>query len=133
MKQTRKLKSYEIRQCLEQKFPLNKNVTKHHACNMKRKVKPTITSISNVQCFKEFEDLCNASNLDLGLDNAPITDDNVVEVVNEVWEELTSNASCNDNVIFTFQEFMEFLKQSNSGFRHVVLRESIGKFTGSMW
>ena len=70
---------------------------------MKRKVKAILPSISNIQCFKEFEDSLNTSHLELGLDNTPISDENAAEVANEMWEELTSNASCHDNAIVTFQ------------------------------
>ena len=124
-----KLKSYEIKHCLQQQFPLKKNVNKHHVWNMRRKVNSMLPSVSNIKSFREFEESCNTSNLELGLDNTPLSDDDVAEVAKEVWEDLTANAS-HDNAIVTFQEHMELLKQSNRGFGHAVLRDSLGKCTG---
>ena len=71
---------------------------------MKCKVKSMLPPISNIQSFREFEQLCNSSNLELDLDNTPIPDDNIVEVAKEVWEEHTTHIS-HDNAIITFQEY----------------------------
>ena len=49
-----------------------------------------------------------------------------------MWEELTVNKS-HENSIIAFQENMELLKESNSGFRCVVFRDSLRKRTGCTW
>ena len=53
---------------------------------MRREVERILPSIANVESLREFLESCNISNLELSLDNAPISDHNFVEVSKEVWE-----------------------------------------------
>ena len=67
--------------------------------------------------FKDFQHLCNTSNLVAGLEDIPLSDDNAAQVGKEVWEEIMSNDN-DDDVLITFKEFMSMMEAGNAGFRY---------------
>ena len=92
----------------------------------------------DVYSFIEFQALTNTSNLELGLDDSPISDDDVAEVAKQLWDEfmLSDNDEeddDDDNSIIAFKEHMSLLSQSNHGFRCVFIHDPSGKCTGCIW
>lgn len=132
MQTTGKLKFSVIKDALQQQFPYNKNVTKHHIWNMILKVKSMLPSMANIQSFNDFQSLCNTSNIAPGLDNTPLSDDDVAVISREIWEEIMSNEPDEDAIV-TFKEYMDLLKKSNKGFRYELFHDSNGKCTGCVW
>ena len=111
MQNTGSLKSSYIKEVLKQQFPSNKNVTFAHVFNTRRKVKSMLPKLSNIESFTEFQSLCNISNLELGLDNTPISDDDIAIIAKEKWSELMENGNNNEyeDSIITFKEYMALL------------------------
>ena len=72
MQATGKLTLSVIRNSLRQQFPCNKNVTKSHIWNMRRKVMSILPKMVNNQSFNEFQSLCNSSNIAPRLDNTSL-------------------------------------------------------------
>ena len=66
-------------------FPNNKNVTEYDVYKMKIKLKTINPYMNNIETFQEFQNLFSSSNLELGIDNIPITKDNIVEMSKETW------------------------------------------------
>ena len=88
--------------------------------------------MDNVKSYNDFKSLCNTSNLDLGLDNNPLTDDNIAEMSRDLWQEYMADDTNEDSMV-TFAEYMQLLAQHNPGFRHVLLQDKSGKYTGCIW
>lgn len=129
---TGKLKFSVIKDALQQQFPSNKNVTKNHVWNMRIKVKSMLPSMHTTQSFNDFQALCNTSNVKPGLDNTPLSDDDVAVIAKEVWEEIMCNDP-NEDAIVTFKEYMDLLKKSNKGFLYELFHDTRGKCTGCVW
>ena len=85
--------------------------------------------MNNMKSYNDFKSLCNTSNLDLGLDNNPLTDVNIAEMSRDLWQEYMADDTNEDSMV-TFAEYMQLLAQHNSGFRHVLLQDKSGKYTG---
>ena len=126
------LKSCIIKATLKEQFPANKNVTKHHVFNVKRRIQSILPLMKNVKSYNDFKSLCNTSNLDLGLDNNPLTDDDISEMARDLWQEFMADDANEDSMV-TFTEYMEILREHNSGFRYVLLQDKSGKYTGCLW
>ena len=99
---------------------------------MKRKVVDLIPIIANFESYNDFKALHNTSNLDIGLDNIPLSDDDIATVEKELWKEIMSNEPDEDAIV-TFKECMELLKDSNVGFHYEIFHDTSGKCTGCAW
>lgn len=126
------IKSSTIKAILKEQFPSNKNVTSHHVFNMKKKLRDILPLMQDVESFKDFQHLCNTSNLVAGLEDIPLSDDNAAQVGKEVWEEIMSN-DYDDDVLITFKEFMSMMEAGNAGFRYQMFYDTTGRCTGCVW
>ena len=99
---------------------------------MRREVKSMLPAMRSTQSHNEFQSLCSASNIEPGIDNEPLSDDDVASVAKEFWEEKIPNDPNEDSIV-TFKERMELLKQRNKGFRWKLLNDTTGKLTGCVW
>ena len=81
-----KLKFSVLRDTLRQQFPCNKNASKQNIWNLRRKLKSILPSMVNIKSFKDFQSLCNTSNIAPGLDNTPLSKDDVAILAKEIWE-----------------------------------------------
>ena len=107
-----KVKFSVLRDTLRQQFPCNKNASNQNIWSLRRKLKSILPSRVNIKSFKDFQSLCNASNIAPGLDNTPLSKDDVAIIAKEIWEEIMSNDP-NEDAIITFKEHMKLLKMSN--------------------
>ena len=76
--------------------------------------------------------MLKSSQLEVGLDDSPLTDDNIAEIAQELWMN-TMNQALSDDSFATFQEYIKLLKQANQGFQYQLLQDSCGKCTGCLW
>jgi len=131
-KEKMSLKSYYVKSILQSQFPSNHNVTKYHVFNMKKRIKMMMPMLENVSTFQDFQRIFKTTKLDRGLDDSPLTDDNIEELGRDIWDELLNNSE-SEHCFFTFAEYMQSLQDSNSGFDYQLLADSNGRYTGCIW
>ena len=85
----------------------------------------------NTANLKYFELAISASDIEMGLDNVSLNDDDAHEVASDSWKELIFSNNKQD--MLSFVEFMELVKKANIGFEFTMLQDSSGKYTGFMW
>ncbi len=56
--------------------------------------------------FHDFLNMFNTSKLPVGIDNMPLTDDNIVQMGKDLWLEIM-NDDGNTDTIVTFQEYAQ--------------------------
>ena len=131
-KEKMSLKSYYVKSILQSQFPTNHNVTKFHVFNMKKRIKKMVPMLERVSNFQDFQRVFKTTKLERGLDDAPLSDDNIAELGRDIWDELL-NDSESEQCFFTFAEYMEALRQSNIGFDYQLLQDTNGRYTGCIW
>ena len=99
---------------------------------MKKKIQKIAPSLKGLSNYGDFAAMFKSSQLEVGLDDTPLTNDNIVEISREFWMD-TMNQSPSDNALATFQEYMKLLKQGNQGFEYLLVQDSSGKCTGCLW
>ena len=82
--------------------------------------------------FQDFQRIFKTTKLERGLDDTPLTDDNIAELGRDIWDELL-NDSESEHCFFTFAEYMEALRDSNLGFDYQLLADTNGRYTGCIW
>ena len=55
--------------------------------------------------FQDFVNMFNTTKLPIGIDNMPLTEDNIVQIVNDLWIEIMNDDNNTDTMV-TFQEYM---------------------------
>ena len=88
--------------------------------------------MKGIDSFNDFSAMLKSSQLEVGLDDSPLTNDNIAEMAQELWMN-TMNQAPSDNAFATFQEYIKLLKQANQGFQYELLQDSSGKCTGCLW
>ena len=131
-KQKMTIKSNYVKSILQSQFPSNHNVTKFHVFNMKKRIKMMMPMLENVSNFQDFQTVFKTTKIIKGLDDAPLTDDNIAELGRDTWDELL-NDSETDHCFFTFAEYMQTLEDCNSGFDYQLLTDTNGRYTGCIW
>ena len=131
-KEKMSLKSYYVKSILQSQFPSNHNVTKFHVFNMKKRIKKMMPMLERVSTFQDFQRIFKTTKLERGLDDSPLTDDNIEELGREIWDELLNNSE-SEHCFFTFAEYIQSLQDSNSGFDYQLLADSNGRYTGCIW
>lgn len=126
------IKSYYIKSILQSQFPSNHNVTKFHVFNMKKRIKMMMPMLENVSNFQDFQRIFKTTKLIKGLDDTPLTDDNIAELGRDTWDELLNDGE-SEHCFFTFAEYMQTLKDCNSGFDYQLLTDMNGRYTGCIW
>ena len=53
--------------------------------------------------FKDFQDMFKTTSLHNGIDDIPLTEDNIAQMGKEMWIETMNDDNCQDSII-TFQE-----------------------------
>ena len=66
----------------------------------------------------------------MGLDDYNMIDDNIAIAANDIWKEVMNDKT---SEIATFVEFMKLLEKSHKGFKHTMLLDSNGNYTGYIW
>jgi len=122
-----------VKEILQMQFPKNKNVTKYDVYNMKRKLKTINPYMRNIETFQEFQHLFSSSKLEIGIDNLPITEDNIVEMSKEIWSDIINEKGYSEKSFFTFTEFMRLMKKNHKGFEYRLLSNLKGEYTGCIW
>ena len=74
----------------------------------------------------------NTSKLPIGIDNQPLSDDNIVQMGKDLWLEIMNDDNNMDTIV-TFQEYMLSLQHQNKGFSVTFLRSNQGRITGCIW
>ena len=74
------LKSNIVKPYLQTAFPQNKNVTKHNISSLKRKIKEISKEVGSLDDFVMFEAKFEASNLEVGIEDATSFDDDIAEI-----------------------------------------------------
>ena len=82
--------------------------------------------------YQDFAKMFNTSKLPIGIDNTPLTDDNIVQMGKELWLEIMNDDNDTDTIV-TFQEYMLSLEHQNEGFAVNFLRSNQGRITGCIW
>ena len=88
--------------------------------------------MSECDNFQDFVNMFNTSKLPTGIDNTPLTDDNIVQMGKELWLEIMNDDNDTDTIV-TFQEYMLSLESQNEGFAVSFLRSNQGRITGCIW
>ena len=123
------LKLYYVKSILQSQFPTNHNVTKFHVFKMKKRIKMMMPMLERVSNFQDFQQVFKTTKLDRGLDDTPLTDDNMAELGRDIWYELI-NDSESEHCFFTFAEYMEALQDSNVGLDYQLLADTDGRYIG---
>ena len=79
-----KASSISIKSMLKQYFPIILNATKQHVCSFR-----IIFFLPMFECtakFQDFEPAISTSEIDVGLDNVNLNDDNIHEVASDAWK-----------------------------------------------
>ena len=74
----------------------------------------------------------NTSKLPIGIDDTPLSVDNIVQMGKDLWLEIMNDDN-NVDTIVTFQEYMLSLECQNEGFVVTNLRSNQGRITGCIW
>ena len=74
----------------------------------------------------------NNTKLPIGVDNMPLTEDNITQMSKDLRLEIM-NDDINVDTIVTFQEYMLSLQSQNEGFSVTFLRSNQGCITGCIW
>ena len=131
-KEKMSLKSYYVKTILQSQFPSNHNVSKFHVFNMKKRIKTMMPILDRVSSFQDFQRIFKTTKLDKGLDDTPLTEDNIAELGKDIRDELLNNSE-SEHCFFTFKEYMEALRQSNIGFDYQFLEDTNGRYIGCIW
>ena len=70
-------------------FKLNfpeKDVTKIHVYNMKRRVETVVPTLKDFHSYQVFIIIFNSSQLEVGIDDTPLTEDDKAEVYRDLWK-----------------------------------------------
>ena len=79
--------------------------------------------------FQEFVNMFNTTKLPIGVDNMPLTADNITQMGKDLWLEIMNDAN-NVDTIVTFQEYILSLQSQNEGFSVIFLKDNQGRITG---
>ena len=127
-----KVTSSFLKQVLKSQFPSNKNVDTRHVYWMKNKIKSILPKMDGCENFNDFVNMFNTSKLPIGIDDTPLSDDNIVQMGKDLWMEIMNDDN-NVDTIVTFQEYMLNLESQNRGFAVSFLRSNQGRITGCIW
>ena len=86
--------------------------------------------------FKDANDFMSAmksSDLVIGIDNDPISDDNIADIGKEIWRDIMNTKKADDDNFCTFREYMNLLSDRQEGFEYEILYNSNGVATGCAW
>ena len=87
----------------------------------------------NCDNFNDFQDMFKTTKLHNGIDDIPLTDDNIAQMGKELWIEIMNDDNSQDSMI-TFQEYMLNLEANNKRFTVTLLKSAeTGKLTGDIW
>ena len=112
-----------IKQILQSQFPANKNVTTRHVYWFKNRIKHILPKMHECENFQDFVNMFNTRKLPIGIDNMLLTEDNIVQMVNDLWIEIMNDDNNTDTMV-TFQEYMLSLEAQNEGFAVTFLRSN---------
>ena len=115
LKDEGKLSSSFIKQVLKTQFPVNKNVSNIHVYWMKNRIKSIMPRMHNCDNFNDFKDMFKTTKLHSGVDDIPLTEDNIAQMGKDLWIEIMNDDNCEDSIL-TFQEYMLSLEANNKGF-----------------
>ena len=133
LKDEGKLSSSFIKQILRSQFPANKNVNNRHVYWMKQRIKRILPRMHECGNFKDFQNMFKTTRLHNGIDDIPLTKDNIAQMGKELWIEIMNDDNCQDSII-TFQEYMLNLQENNKGFAVTLLKSAeTGRLTGCIW
>ena len=122
-----------VKDVLQLQFPSNKNVTKYDVYNMKKKIRRITPYMNNITDFNDFQTFFSSSKLEIGVDNVPISDDNIVAISKEVWTDIINEKGYDEKSFLTFVEFMKLLQESNKGFEYRLMKNAECMYTGCVW
>ena len=101
------LKCETIKNIISPICPVNKNISKWDAFDLKLKVKRMLPNLEGCKTFEDFQKIVNSSYLLEGLDNVKINDDEANKFATETWKEKMNdgNMSKSDSLV-TFKEHL---------------------------
>ena len=135
LKDEGKVPSTIVKQILSTQFPANKNVTNRHVYWMKNRVKTLLPRMNECQTFQDFQNIYKTSKLHAGIDDIPLSDDNIAQMGKDLWLDIMNDDNCEDSMI-TFKEYMLNLKDQNDTMLCYNLCLTIpikGQYMTSMW
>ena len=84
--------------------------------------------------FRLFKTHYDAADLKIGLDNAPLTDDDVAQMARALWDDFANDkVGGNIDAFGIFEDFLELLSKTNKGFVYELLVDDSGKCNGCLW
>ena len=89
--------------------------------------------MNNITDFNDFQNFFSSSKLEIGVDNIPMSDDNIVAISKEVWTDIINEKGYDEKSFLTFVEFMKLLQESNQGFEYRLMKNLEGMYTGCVW
>ena len=100
---------------------------------MENRIKSIMSRMHNFDSFNDFKDMLKTSRLHVGVDDIPLTDDNIAQMKKDLWLEIMNDDNCEDSIL-TFQEYMLSLESNNKGFAVTLLKcAETGRLTGCIW
>ena len=132
LKDEGKVPSSMVKQILSTQFPANKNVTNRHVYWMKNRIKALLPRMNDCDTFQDFKSIYKTSKLHTGIDDIPLSDDNIAQMGKDLWLEIMNDDNCQDSMI-TFKEYMLNLKDQNEGFAVTFLKSDKNRLTGCIW
>ena len=99
---------------------------------MKNRVKTLLPRMNECQTFQDFQNIYKTSKLHTGIDDIPLSDDNIAQMGKDLWLEIMNDDNCEDSMV-TFKEYMLNLKAQNDGFTVTFLQSDKGRLTGCIW
>ena len=74
--------------------------------------------------FQDFVNMFKTTKLPIGIDNMPLTEDNIVQMGKDLWIEIMNDNNNTDTMV-TFQEYMLSLKSQNEEIGRASCRERV--------
>jgi len=100
---------------------------------MKNRIKSIMPRMRNCNNFNDFQELFTTTKLHTGIDDIPLTEDNITQMGKDLWLEIMNDDNCEDSIL-TFQEYMLSLEATNKGFTVTFLKSAeTGRLTGCIW
>ncbi len=89
-----------FREILQIQYPKNKDITKYDVYNMKRKLQKSNPYMRDIATFCEFQLIFSSSNLEIGIDHIPKSEEDLVEMPKEIWSDIINEKGYNETYFF---------------------------------
>ena len=71
---------------------------------MKNRIKSIMPEIHDCESFQDFVNMFNTSKLPTGIDNIPLSDDNIVQMGKDLWLEIMNDDNNVDTIVTVLEQ-----------------------------